>query len=120
MPTLCEAIGLTLPSGLDGQSLWPSLSHPHTPKPDDQQRKPMVWVFPEYGGQVAVRMGHFKVVRQRLKSKEPGPWEVYDLSTDPGEEHDLSATKGDIVQSAIEVLRREVDENAVFPLDLKL
>ena len=27
----------------------------------------MVWVFVEYGGQVAVRIGDFKVVRQGLK-----------------------------------------------------
>ena len=32
----------------------------------------MIWVFPEYGGQVAVRLGDFKVVRQGLKTKTPG------------------------------------------------
>jgi arylsulfatase A-like enzyme len=76
----------------------------------------MVWVFPEYGGQVAVRLGVFKVVRQGLRTPTPGPWEVYDLSTDPGETHDLAPARQDLVREAEAVLRREVSANEVFPL----
>jgi hypothetical protein len=76
----------------------------------------MVWVFPEYGGQVAIRLGNFKVVRQGLATKSPGAWQVYDLSTDPGEKHNLAPNRGDLISQAEQILRREVADNAVFPL----
>jgi hypothetical protein len=81
-----------------------------------ERRKPMVWVFPEYGGQVAVRLGEFKLIRQGLNTKSPGAWEVYNLSTDHGETHDLAKARSDLIEQAEEVLRREVAENKVFPL----
>lgn len=112
-PTLCEAAGLPKPSGLDGESLWPTMIGTGEGL---RRSRPMVWVFPEYGGQVAVRLGSFKVVRQGLKTAIPGPWEVYDLATDPSETRDLAAERADLVTRAVEVLQAEVSENAVFPL----
>jgi arylsulfatase A-like enzyme len=112
-PTLCDAAGLPAPAGLDGESLWPVFVGQEKTL---TSRKSMVWVFPEYGGQVAVRLGEFKVERQNLKTKKPGPWEVYDIAHDPGEAHDLAAARADLIKQAEEVLRREVAENAVFPL----
>lgn len=109
-PTLCEAVGLERPENLDGGNLWPALTSGET----RERRRPMVWVFPEYGGQVAVRLGGMKLVRQNLKTKEPGPWEVYDLAQDPGETRDLSATQADLIKQAEAVLLREVDDNPVF------
>lgn len=111
-PTLCAAAGLTPPAELDGESLWPVMRGGAPPR----SHKPMVWVFPEYGGQVAVRIGDMKVVRQGLKTKKPGPWEVYDLGRDQAEEHDVVAAHADVVRQAIEILRREVSDNARFPL----
>ncbi len=61
-PTLCEATGLETPDGLDGESLWPVI----TGGESKADRKPMVWVYPEYGGQVAVMMGKMKALRRGL------------------------------------------------------
>jgi arylsulfatase A len=114
-PTLCDAVGLEQPQGLDGQSLWPLLVgdqdslHP---------RNPMIWVFPEYQGQVAVRIGDFKLVRQRLHTSCPGSWEVYDLSNDRGETLDLAAQEKDLIEQAEELLRRQVSPNPVFPVEI--
>lgn len=113
-PTLCEVAGLRKPQGLDGESLLPVLTGGTLPP----HRKPLLWIFPEYGGQVAVRVGDLKVVRQRLKSKNPGDWEVYDLAVDPTESRDLAAAHGDTIQQAETLLRREVTENARFPLSI--
>jgi arylsulfatase A-like enzyme len=114
-PTLAEATGLGAPDGLDGESLWPAL----TGQPlRASTRRPMVWVFTEYGGQVAVRLGNFKVVRQGLKTGKPGPWEVYDLSRDRQEQRDLAATRADLIREARAVLEREVSTNDVFPLSI--
>lgn len=111
-PTLCDAIGVEKPAGLDGESLWPVLTGGAVPK----ARKPMVWVFPEYQGQVAVRLGDFKIVRQGLKTKTPGAWEVYDIARDRGETTNLASTKPELIAQAEEVLRRETSENKIFPL----
>ncbi len=113
-PTLCEAVGLEKPEGLDGESLWPAL----TSGESRERARPMIWVFPESGGQVAVRIGNMKLVRQSLNTKKPGPWEVYDLSQDPGESKDLASTQADLIKQAEAVLMREVDDNPVFHVSI--
>ncbi len=113
-PTLCDAAGLPKPAGLDGESLWPALTSGKT----SARTKPMIWVFPEYGGQVAVQLGQFKLVRQGLKTKTPGAWEVYDLSKDHAEATDLAGTHTKLIQETEDLLRREVTENTVFPVPI--
>jgi arylsulfatase A-like enzyme len=112
--TLAEAAGLAPPGGLDGESLWPVLTGGE-PAP---RAKPMLWVFPEYGGQVAVRIGEMKLVRQRLKTAAPGPWEVYDLRRDPAESTDLAAAHPKLIAEAEALLGREVADNPLFPVPL--
>lgn len=111
-PTLCEAVGLKLPDALDGESLWPLLCDKVATLP----HKPMIWVFPEYGGQVAVRLGDYKVVRQKLSTSRPGDWEVYDLAKDEAEQHNLAQSHAHVIAEAKVILRREVSENKRFPL----
>lgn len=113
-PTLCDAAKLERPAELDGESLWPVLTGEAAP----ERRSPMVWVFPEYGGQVAVRIGDLKVVRQGLQTKTPGSWEVYDLRTDPTEAHDVAAQHGEVIERVKEVLRQELSENEIFPISI--
>lgn len=111
-PTLCDAVGLEKPPGLDGNSLWAALRG----KRPVSERRPMVWVFPEYGGQVAVRMGKMKAVRQKLATKAPGPWEVYDITKDPAETQDLAASRPEVIRKVEAILRRETDANPKFPV----
>lgn len=111
-PTLCNAAGFAKPDGLDGQSLWPVLTGTGTFEPG----RPMIWVFPEYGGQVAVRLGDMKIVRQKLSTRMPGPWEVYDLSHDPSETKDVAATHSELIARVESLLKQEVAENETFPL----
>ncbi len=114
-PTLCDATGMKKPESLDGESLWSTITSGESRK---ERSRPMLWVFPEYGGQVAVRIGHMKLVRQNLKTKNPGPWEVYNLEKDPGETTNLAATEHDLIKQAEAILLREVDENPTFPLPI--
>ncbi len=113
-PTLEEAVGFESLGEHDGQSFWPTLQDPTR----ELNRKPMVWVFAEYGGQVAVRFDRIKVIRKGLLTKNPGPWEVYDIEADPSESKDLSASESSWIAKAIEVLRDEVDSNAEFPVPI--
>jgi arylsulfatase A-like enzyme len=111
-PTLCDATGIPKPPGLDGESLWRALMDGKT----HARKKPMVWVFPEYQGQVAVQIGDLKAVRTGLKTKKPGAWEVYDLAKDPGEKNNIAGEKTGFLQEVVNVLDREVNENKIFPL----
>ena len=113
-PTLCEAAGLPKTEGLDGESLWPAITSGKT----TAHTKPMVWVFPEYTGQIAVRIGDKKVVRQGLKTKKPGAWEVYDIAKDRGEKTDIAADNAEVIKQAEEILKKEVSENPIFPMDV--
>jgi arylsulfatase A len=114
-PTLCEAADLDAPQNLDGESLWPVLTGQ---RQGLESRQPMIWVFPEYGGQAAVRVNDFKLVRQGLRSTTPGLWEVYDLSSDPGETNDLAPSRLDLIREIEELLRREVNQNEIFPVPI--
>ena len=111
-PTLCSAAGLETPPALDGENLLPVL---YGEKPG-QERKPMVWAFAEYGGQVAVRLGNYKVLRRGLLTKEPGAWEVYDIPADRAETKDLAAEKPELIRQAETLLKLELADNPEFPL----
>jgi arylsulfatase A-like enzyme len=119
-PTLCDAVGLDKPTGLDGDSLWSELTKDNSSNQSAREfsstRKPMIWVFPEYRGQVAVRIGDLKAVRQGLQTQVPGPWEVYNIEVDQAEKKDIASTQATFINQVEEVLRREVSENKHFPI----
>ncbi|MDP1560771.1 MAG: sulfatase-like hydrolase/transferase, partial [Pirellulaceae bacterium] len=112
-PTLCDAASLATPEGLDGESLWRSLTKPHE---QQTRQKPMVWVFPEYSGQVAVRFGDWKLVRSGLRTPQPGPWELYNMVADRSESTNLALEHPEVVLQGVEILRRENLENNLFPV----
>jgi arylsulfatase A len=121
-PTLCDAAGIAKPKELDGDSLWPILTNGGADDPACQafaaHRKPMLWVFPEYGGQVAVRIGKLKAVRQGLRTKAPSAWEIYDIAVDRNEQRNIAADHVAFIEQVTEVLRREVADNKNFPLSI--
>lgn len=113
-PTLCEATGLPQPEGLDGSSLWPTL----TGKEASAERKPMVWFYPEYGGQVALILGDIKILRRGLNTKQPGEWEVYDVVKDPAETKNLAAEHVELIARAVEILKAQTEANENFPMEV--
>jgi arylsulfatase A len=117
-PTLCDVAGLEHPQGLDGESLLRTLTTTNSAPFPKQRSKPMLWVFPGYEGQVAVRIGDMKIVRQRLKTKQPGEWELYDLARDRSETKNIAAEHPELVAQAVAILKSEVDENKTFPLTI--
>ncbi len=80
----------------------------------------MYWEFPSYGGQVAMRMGDWKVVRRHLKDKKPPTLELYNLKNDPTEQINVAEEHPEILQKAAEIFERERDspelENFKIPI----
>ena len=99
LPTLLELAGAkdTTPAGLDGISFAPTLlGRSQPPRPFLYRESP------GYGGQQCVRVGDWKAFRRNLlrrgtpragqpKNARPGPIELYNLATDPGETRDVAA-----------------------------
>jgi uncharacterized sulfatase len=99
LPTFAEIAGAPdkVPANIDGISFVPTLLG----KGDQRAHDELFWVFYERGGSRALRMGNWKAVQQPMKA----PIELYDLSQDVGEQHNLAAKHPDVV----EMMRKRMD-----------
>lgn len=115
MPTIAEVTGTKAPEGIDGISFAPTLLG----RPEQQkQHDYLYWEFPAYGGQQALRMDNWKAVRQNmLQKKNPDPLriELYDLTSDIGEQHDLAAEHPEIVAKMRQTMEAARVPSEVFP-----
>ncbi|UWX54879.1 arylsulfatase [Maribacter litopenaei] len=103
MATLSALIGFEKPSDTDGISFLPTLLQ----EKGQQDHDFLFWEFPEYGGQVAIRMGDWKVVRQHLKDDESPTLELFNLQTDPAETENVATQHPDILEKAAAIFARE-------------
>ncbi|AWX43721.1 N-sulfoglucosamine sulfohydrolase [Flagellimonas maritima] len=107
MATLSDIVEYETPSNSDGISFLPTL----LAKEGQKDHEFLFWEYPEYGGQVAIRMGDWKVVRQHLKDKETPTLELYNLKVDPSESHNIANKHPDIIKKAALIFEKE-HENA--------
>jgi arylsulfatase A-like enzyme len=112
-PTLCDAAKLDPPANSDGESFWQLLTNK---EPNWKRTSPMIWIFPEYGGQVAIQDTNWKLVRTGLGTKKPNAWELYNLEKDPSESTNLSADQPVIVHRLTSLLREANSANEIFPV----
>ncbi|MEX2113618.1 MAG: arylsulfatase [Pirellulales bacterium] len=96
LPTMAELAGVTPPQGIDGISIVPTLLGEAVAGLPQQQHEFLYWEFHERGFGQAVRMGNWKAVRPKAGE----PIELYDLSRDIGEEHDVAAELPKLVANA--------------------
>jgi arylsulfatase A-like enzyme len=94
-PTLLELAGLPLLPNQhkDGRSLVPAL------KEGDLPERPLIWHYPHYGNQGGqpssiIRLGNWKLIHYYEHDRQ----ELYDLSTDLKEQHDLAAERPEITE----------------------
>lgn len=85
----------------DGISILPTL----TGKSQQQPHKYLYWEFHEEGGRQAVRVGDWKLIKQKIKSGNP-TFELYNLKNDPFEKRDLSAENPERVRK----LKKRMDK----------
>jgi arylsulfatase A len=84
---------------------------------DTKQRehKYLYWEFSGYDQQQAVRAGKWKIIRSGVDVGDP-PYELYDLSTDIGEKHDVASKYPDIVARLTKYAKEAHTPSKLFPL----
>ena len=108
--TLADLVGFEKPADTDGISMLPTLLG----EQNQEQHEFLFWEFPAYGGQVAIRMGDWKVVRQNLKGEEKAPTlELYNLVDDPNEQQNLAEKHPDIVKKAAKIFETEHEDATI-------
>jgi arylsulfatase len=106
LPTFAGLAGKQAPGDIDGLSLLPTLLG--TPQ-DQQQHEYLYW---EYHGRQAVRLGNWKAQRHGVDE----PIELYDLANDIGEQNDVSGEHPDIVAQIETIMTEGRTPSELFPL----
>jgi len=96
LPTMAELVGVDPAAGLDGISMLPALLG----KPQ-RDHEFLYWEFHERQSPQAVRMGDWKAVRTGLDGK----LELFDLTKDIGERHDVAGEHPETVAKIEAYLR---------------
>jgi arylsulfatase A len=100
LPTACELAEVPIPNATDGISFVPTLLG----KPGQRQHDSLYWEIHSKGGQQAVRIGDWKAVRMGLLRNKNAALQLFDLKTDPGEQHDVSAQNPEVAQRAATIM----------------
>jgi arylsulfatase A-like enzyme len=117
LPTLLELVDADklTPKGIDGISFAPTLL--------GRRQEPRAFLyreFPAYGGQQSVRMGQWKGLREKMLPRRDAPRPqvttmLYDLSTDPQETNDVSASHPEMVTQIERIMREQHVPSKEFP-----
>jgi arylsulfatase A len=101
LPTCCDLAGIETPEWTDGISYLPTLLGN-----DDEQKAHdyIYWEFHEGDGWQAIRKGKWKAVRPRALRKPDEPIELYDLSTDIGEENNIADKHPEMVEELAKLM----------------
>ena len=97
MATLADITGAEVPVGTDGISFLPTL----TGRGEQRIHEYLYW---EYAGQQAVRMGDWKGYRPNASEHPDEPIRLYNLKMDIAEKHDVAKDHPDIVRRIVEIM----------------
>ncbi|MFA5688009.1 MAG: arylsulfatase [Kiritimatiellales bacterium] len=103
MPTFAELTGVSVPPAADGISILPEMLG----EPQQKTHDFLLWDYPGYSGQVAVRMGDWKLVKELILYQPDLPARLYNLKTDISESNDIAVQHPDIVAQMEEIILRE-------------
>jgi arylsulfatase A len=106
LPTLTELLGMAPPPDSTGVSFLPTLLG----RPG--QQKEHEYLYWEYQGKQALRMGTWKAIR----TVADGEWELYNLDGDIAETRNLAAEKPGLIKETAEAMAAARTESELFPL----
>lgn len=111
LPTACEIAGTEAPENIDGISYLPAMLGQEQVVHDY-----LYWEFLEQGGKQAVRKGDWKAVRLNVKKNPESPIELYDLSSDTGEENNIADKNPEIVKMMEDIMEKARFEDTIWSL----
>lgn len=110
LATIADVTGLEVPADTDGLSYLPTLLG----NADAQKKHEyLFWDFAGYGGQLAVRAGRYKGVKQNLVKNPDAPLELYDLEADIGETRNVADEHPGVAAKINEIMLDARDKPAV-------
>jgi len=119
LPTVAEMTGTRAPEGIDGISFLPTLLG----QEGQEAHEYLYWEFHELKGRVAIRKGDWKGVRYEVAVDPDSPLELYNLSTDIGEQNNVASEYPEVVAelNALIDQARTISpvEDFNFPLERK-
>lgn len=110
MPTLAEIVGIEAPQNIDGISWLPAVLG----KGNQAEHPYMYWEFHEKGGRVAIRKGKWKAIKYNYIAEPDAPFELYDLSQDMGETHNLASDHPEILLEMENILQNARTDSEIF------
>jgi arylsulfatase len=111
LPTLCDLAHVDKPTSIDGLSITPTLFNTG----EQPEHKYLYWEFSGYNQQQAVREGKWKIIRSGVDIGDPA-YELYDLNTDIGEQHNVAAEHPDVVARLTKYAVEAHTPSKSFPL----
>ena len=111
-PTFEELAGIPAAQNIDGLSILPTLEG----KSGQKNHPYLYWEFHESGGRQAVRWGKWKGVRLNVNTVDNPTLELYDLTNDPKEQHDVAAQNPTVVRQIEDYMREAHTYNKDWPL----
>ena len=114
MSTLNEVAGIQSNTETDGISFYNTITGEGT----QENHEYLYWEYPEYYGQVAVRMGKWKILWKNIK-KGNKEIELYNLEEDLEEKVNLANEHPEIVAELFNIIRKEhiTPQNKAFTMD---
>jgi len=116
MPTLLDIAQTKYPEFQDDRKLPPMIGKSWNNMlrgESDVVRNDVDYLAWELFGNRAIRQGDWKLIRQ-WKPFGTGDWELYNLNSDPGEQHDLSSGNSEKVHAMLKLWDDYVLENNVI------
>ncbi|MDR1172224.1 MAG: arylsulfatase [Bacteroidales bacterium] len=111
MPTFAELTGTKAAGHTDGISFAPTLLGKSRQKKHDY----LYWEFHEQGGKAAVIKGNWKAIRLNVENPEKTKVELYDLSKDTHEDHNVAGQHPEIVAELDRIMREAHTDSEAFP-----
>ena len=112
MPTFAEITGQKLAATHHQVSFLPALLGKK-----QKAHKYLYWEFHEEGGKQAVRYKYWKGVRLNVNKDKEAPIELYDLRTDPAEQHNLAEQYPKVVKKLKKIMSEAHTRSDLFPFD---
>ena len=111
MPTFAEITNQKYAPNKHQVSFLPTLLG----KKKQKEHKHLYWEFHEMGGRQAVRYKNWKGVRLNMNKDKNAPIELYNLTTDPAEQHNLAQQYPKVVKKIKKIMEESHSRSERFP-----